>query len=429
MQLKKLFQAQDDSSHSEYFVMNNLELTNFLCSLINIDSDIENAEAMNIVFKKHLLPLTNILIKNHELTIRYDLLNILTVHFYAQIDRIIETAISSEERTRAGNSWILHFKKLYSELREETKSIDDSNLSELFLDCSAYKIPKYIPVSFSFSAEELVSIMEAITNDDKIFDFFNKHPKNLITIFLLTNPKSDNPIQLLEKYQSVIELEEEGKHRLEEERKHRLEEERKHRLEEERKRKLEEERKRKLEIAQHKLENAEHKLKLAKQRKREEERKRKLEEERKRKRKLEEERKRELEEERKRKLEEERKRKLEEERKRKLEEERKPELERKKTLLLSLENEIMSFCDNPIYRGFILTKKAGQASLAASRSQIIIEINNYKTAFNDYQAAIIRRNLIGNITELSKILKMTRAKKAIMKNINNLLEQLQEYES
>ena len=419
MQFKKLFQAQDAISRSEYFVMNNLELINFLCCLTNIDSDMENlsdcltenAEAMNIVFKKHLLPLTNILIKNHKLTIRYDLLNILTVHFYAQIDRIIDTSISSEERTRAGNSWILHFKKLYSELREETKSIDDSNLSELFLDCSAYKISKYIPVSFSFSAEELVSIMEAITNDDKIFDFFNKHPKNMITIFLLTNSKSDNPIQLLEKYQSTIELEEERKHR------------------------LEEERKRKLEIVQSKLENAEHKLKLAKQRKREEERKRKLEEERKRKleeerkRRLEEERKRELEEERKRKLEEERKRKLEEERKLKSEEERKPELERKKTLLLSLENEIMSFCDNPIYRGFILTKKSGQASLAVSRSQIIIEINNYKTAFNDYQAAIIRKNLIGNITELSKLLKMTRSKKAIMKNINNLLEQLQEYES
>ena len=285
MQLKKLFQEQDDSSHSEYFVMNNLELINFLCSLINIDPNADNlsdcltknAETMDIIFDKHLLPLTNILIENHEFLIRYDLLNILTVHFYAQIDKIIDTSISSEEKARAGNSWILHFKKLYSELREKTKtiSIDDSNFSELFLDCSAYKIPKYIPVSFSFSAEELVAMMETIANMEQIFDFFNRHPKNLITIFLLTNPKSDKHIQLLEAYQFTIE--EERKCKLEEEQKHKLEEERKRKLEEERKRKLELA-ERKLELAERKLELAERKLEVAKQRKLEEERKRKSEE-------------------------------------------------------------------------------------------------------------------------------------------------------
>jgi hypothetical protein len=392
MQLKKLFQKQDDSSHSEYFVMNNLELINFLCSLIHIDSDTDilsdcltdNAKKMDIIFDKQLLPLTHVLIKNHEISIRYDLLNILTVHFYAQIDRIIDTAISSEERTRAGNSWILHFKKLYSELREETKSIDDSNLSELFLDCSAYKIPKYIPISFSFSGEELVSIMKTIANMEQIFDFFDRYPKNPITMFLLTNPKSDKHIHLIEKYQFAIE----------EERKRKLEEERKRKLEEERKRKLEEERKRKLE----------------------EERKRKLEEERKRK----------LEEERKRKLEEERKRKLEEERKRKLEEDRKRENNRRKRILSALKTEIAVFCNNPEYRGFMRSKKTGEASLATSKNLIIKIINNYKMALTNYPTADIRKNLIKNIKELENLQKMTKSKKAIMIRINNLLDKLQE---
>jgi hypothetical protein len=352
MQLKKLFQKQDDSSHSEYFVMNNLELINFLCALIHIDSDTDilsdcltdNAKKMDIIFDKQLLPLTHVLIKNHEISIRYDLLNILTVHFYAQIDRIIDTAISSEERTRAGNSWILHFKKLYSELREETKSIDDSNLSELFLDCSAYKIPKYIPISFSFSGEELVSIMKTIANMEQIFDFFDRYPKNPITMFLLTNPKSDKHIHLIEKYQFAIE--------------------------EERKRKLEEERKRKLE--------------------------------------------------------EERKRKLEEERKRKLEEDRKRENNRRKRILSALKTEIAVFCNNPEYRGFMRSKKTGEASLATSKNLIIKIINNYKMALTNYPTADIRKNLIKNIKELENLLKMTKSKKAIMIRINNLLDKLQE---